>query len=162
MMNSAARKATALPVVRRAAAPDLSACAAIINDYMDATDWLPRTVDRKTIEEMFAPALLNKRTIFVAEDGDAIIGYLSMDHEAGFIHALYLRPHAQNMGLGKALLDAAKDARPQGFELTVFEPNADAMRFYLREGLVEVPEGRKDDTEEGVPTVLMRWQGATP
>ncbi|WP_161784951.1 GNAT family N-acetyltransferase [Hoeflea sp. BAL378] len=160
-MNRAARKAAALPVVRRAAAQDLPACAAIINDYMDATDWLPRTIDRKAIEEMFAPELLNKRTILVAEDGDAIIGYLSMDHQAGFIHALYLRPHAQGKGLGKALLDAAKDARPQGFELTVFEPNAEAMRFYIREGLVEVPEGRNDKTPEGVPTLLMRWQGAS-
>ena len=162
MMNSAARKSPAMPGVRRAAAYDLPACAAIINDYMDDTEWLPRTTDRKSIEAMFVPALLDRRIIFVAENDGAIAGYLSMDEEAGFIHALYLRPHAQGKGLGKALLDAAKDARPNGFELTVFEPNVDALRFYIREGLVEVPEGRNDDTEEGVPTLLMRWQGAAP
>ncbi|MBC7283334.1 GNAT family N-acetyltransferase [Hoeflea sp.] len=162
MMNSAARKACDTVGVRRATVPDLPACAAIINDYMDAaTDWLPRVIDHDAIRDMYSPALLDKRTIFVAEDEDAIIGYLSMDHQAGFIHALYLRPHAQGKGLGKALLDAAKEARPQGFELTVFEPNADASRFYHREGLVEVPESRNDKTPEGVPTLLMRWQGAS-
>ena len=45
-------------------------------------------------------------------------------------------------------------------QLTVFEPNVDAKRFYEREGFREVPEGRRDDTEEGVPILLMRWRGA--
>ncbi|MDP2118797.1 MAG: GNAT family N-acetyltransferase [Hoeflea sp.] len=160
MMNSAARKAPAMPVVRRAAARDLPACAAIINAYIDATDWLPRTIDKDALEAVFVPALLDSRTIFVAENDGAIEGYLSMDEEAGFIHALYLSPSARGAGLGKALLDAAKHARPQGFELTVFEPNRDAVRFYAREGLVEVPEGRNEATEEGVQTLLMRWPGA--
>ncbi|MDP3527206.1 MAG: GNAT family N-acetyltransferase [Hoeflea sp.] len=159
-MNSAARKTPALPVVRRAAAYDLPACAAIINDYIDDTEWLPRTIDRKSVEAMFVPALLDKRTIFVAENDGAIAGYLSMDEEAGFIHAIYLRPSARGAGLGKALLDTAKHARPHGFELTVFEPNRDALRFYAREGLVEIPDGRNEATEEGVPTRLLRWQGA--
>ncbi|MBU4546872.1 GNAT family N-acetyltransferase [Hoeflea sp.] len=159
-MNSAALKPSASTRVRRAVAADLPSCAAIINDYMDATTWLPRVVTREAIGEMYAPPLLDKRIILVAEDRDDVVGYLSMDHAAGFIHAIYLRPHARSTGLGKALLDAAKEARPQGFELTVFEPNTNAMRFYIREGLLEVPGGRNDDTPEGVPTLLMRWPGA--
>lgn len=160
MMNNAARPALTRPLIRPAQAPDLPSCATIINDYIDATSWLPRTVDRKALEAMFVPALLDRRTIFVAENDGDILGYLSMDEEAGFIHALYVRPAARGEGLGKALLDAAKQARPRGFELTVFEPNTDALRFYAREGLVEVPDGRDDHTDEGVPTLLMRWQGA--
>ncbi len=160
MMSSAARQVLDTPPVRRATAGDLPACAAIINDYMDAIDWLPRVIERQAIDEMYAPALLDKRIIFVAEANGGVAGYLSMDHDAGFIHAIYLRPQARGNGLGKALLDAAKEARPQGFDLTVFEPNTGALRFYRREGLVEVPEGRDDKTPEGVPTLLMRWQGA--
>ena len=160
MMNSAARPASAMRHIRRATAADLPACAAIINDYMDAAiSWLPRVIDYQAIEVMFGPDLLDRRTVFVAEDGGEIAGYLSMDHETGFIHAIYLRPQARGIGLGKALLDAAKQARPQGFELTVFEPNSDALRFYMREDLVEIPQGRKEDTPEGVPTLLMRWSG---
>jgi putative acetyltransferase len=159
MMNSAVRHTFSSAVVRRATVADLPACAAIINDYLDTTTWLPRVVDRKSIEDMFGADLLDRRTIFVVEDNGEIAGYLSMDHDAGFIPAVYLRPQARGNGLGKALLDAAKTARPQGFELTVFEPNSDALRFYKREALVEVPEGRNDDTPEGVDTLLMRWPG---
>lgn len=159
MMNSAVRHTFSAAVVRRATIADLPFCAAIINDYLDTTTWLPRVVDRKSIEDMFGADLLDKRTIFVVEDGGEIVGYLSMDHDAGFIPAVYLRPDARGNGLGKALLDAAKTARPQGFELTVFEPNSDALRFYKREALVEIPEGRNTETPEGVATLLMRWPG---
>ena len=159
MMTDAARKPSTTPFVRRAGAADLPACAAIINDYMDNTPWLQRVTDRQTIERMFAPDLLDRRIIFVAEEDGGVIGYMSMDHDAGFIHGLYLRPWACGGGLGKTLLDAAKHARPQGFDLEVFEPNTDALRFYLREGLVEVPEGRREVSEEGVPTLRLRWRG---
>ncbi|WP_420407111.1 GNAT family N-acetyltransferase [Hoeflea sp.] len=145
--------------VRPATASDLPACAGIINDYIDATPWLPRTITREALEELFTPALLESRIVLVADNDNAIAGYASLDDKAGFLHALYLRPEARRRGVGKALLDATKAARPRGFELTVFEPNTDALRFYLREGLIEVPEGRETDTEENVPTLLMRWKG---
>ncbi|MCZ4290282.1 GNAT family N-acetyltransferase [Hoeflea alexandrii] len=159
-MSSALRPAFDTPSVRRATVEDLPACAAIINDYMDDTFWLQRVTDRRTIERMFAADLLDRRIIFVAEEDSGIIGYMSMDHNAGFIHGLYLRPWACGHGLGKTLLDAAKNARPQGFELEVFEPNTDALRFYMREGLVEVPGGRREVSEEGIPTLRLRWQGS--
>lgn len=146
-------------LVRRATASDLPACAGIINDYIDATPWLPRTISRDALANVFTPDLLEKRVVLVSDNDNAIAGYASLDDEAGFLHALYLRPEARGQGMGKALLDATKAARPTGFELTVFEPNTDACRFYLREGLIEVPEGRNTDTEEGVPTLLMRWSG---
>ena len=158
MTTSAARKAT-IPVIRRAAADDLAACAEIINDYVDATPWLPRTVAREEIAAMFGPDLLERRTIFVAEEAGDITGYVSLNPAENFLVALYLVPAARARGTGKALMDAAKAECPGGFDLTVFEPNTDAQRFYRREGFAEVPEGRKDDTEEGVPTLLMRWAG---
>lgn len=160
MMSSAVNEASPRSLVRQATAADLPACAGIINDYMDATPWLPRVIDHDAIVEMFGPSLLEKRTIFVADNGSEILGYLSMDPEIGFIHAIYLRPAARGHGLGKSLLDAAKHAHPQGLELTVFEPNTDAMRFYTREGLIEIPGGGNDNPPEGVPTLLMRWRGA--
>lgn len=159
MMTSARRNPELATIVRPAAAADLPACAAIINSYIDDTEWLPRTISREDLEALFAPELLNQRTVLVAEHDGEIVGYASLDTEAGFLPALYLKPGVRGAGLGKALLDAVKSACPNGFELTVFEPNKDAMRFYIREGLIEVPDGRKSDTEEGVPTLLMRWPG---
>ena len=57
-------------------------------------------------------------------------------------------------------MDEVKSRCPDRIELTVFEPNDDARRFSVREGFVEVPEGRTDDTDEGVPVLLMRWRPA--
>ena len=64
--------------IRAAGAADLPACATIINDYIDATDWLPRTLPRDEIAALFEPGLLERRTVLVAEEGGRIVGYLSM------------------------------------------------------------------------------------
>jgi putative acetyltransferase len=146
-------------VIRPATKADLPACARIINDYIDATDWLPRVYSHEAIDALFSPGLLEKRAILLAEIGGEAAGYLSMADD-GMIQALYLAPHARGQGIGRQLLDRARELCPRQLELTVFEPNVDAKRFYEREGFREVPEGRRDDTEEGVPILLMRWRGA--
>lgn len=160
MMTSAARSQQTKPLMRMAEPADLPFCAAIINDYIDATEWLPRTASRDAVEALFVPALLEKRTLFIAEEQGQILGYLSMNPQDGFVPALYLSPDARGRGTGRLLLDAAKAARPEGLELTVFERNTDALRFYVREGFVEDPTRRDDKTDEGIPTLWMRWAGA--
>lgn len=159
MMSSAVQKQGSTPLVRPATTADLPVCAAIINEYIDATEWLPRTIDHTAVEALFVPSLLEARTLFVAEAHDEIMGYLSMNPEDGFVPALYLKPAARGKGIGKILLDAAKAAHPDGLELTVFERNTDALRFYAREGFREDPSRRDDTTEEGIPTLWMRWPG---
>lgn len=141
--------------IRAATADDLPACAAIINDYIDATDWLPRLQSREAIASYFAPAILDERTVLVAELDGEVAGYLTMT-PGGMVPALYLAPRARGQGIGKALLDRAKAASLGMINLTVFEPNHAARRFYEREGFAELPEARKVE-EEGVPILLMRW-----
>ncbi|MCY0096289.1 GNAT family N-acetyltransferase [Hoeflea ulvae] len=157
-MNSAQQSPAGAPVLRQATIADLPVCATIINDYIDATGWLPRTTDHAAVEALFVPSLLESRTMFVVEDHGDILGYLSMSDD-GFVPALYLRPSARGKGVGRMLLDAAKAAHPSGLELTVFERNTDALRFYEREGFHEDPARRDDTTEEGIPTLWLRWPG---
>ena len=148
-------------IIRPATAADLPACAEIINDYIDATVWLPRTLSREQIAARFTPDMLASRTVLVAEIEDAVAGYMTMTSR-GMVPALYLAPHARGRGIGKALLDRAKASSPERVELTMFEPNRAARRFYEREGFLEVPESRRIE-EEGIPILLMRWEplGAT-
>ena len=146
-------------LIRPAMANDLPACAAIINEYIDATDWLPRTLSRAEIADAFSPGLLTKRRVLVAEDGGELVGYLTMG-EDGVLPAIYLAPRSRGRGIGKAMIDRAKEISPGHIELTVFEPNRSAQRFYLREGFVPVPEGRNEETPEGVPTLRLRWEAA--
>ncbi|PHR22612.1 MAG: GNAT family N-acetyltransferase [Hoeflea sp.] len=158
-MNSAPRpRQDSALLLLYATTADLPVCAAIINDYIDATDWLPRTIDHAAVEALFVPALLDARTLFVAEEDGKILGYLSMSDD-GFVPALYLRPEARGKGVGKMLLGAAKAAHPGGLELTVFERNTDALRFYQREGFHEDFTRRDTATEEGIPTLWLRWPG---
>jgi GNAT superfamily N-acetyltransferase len=84
-------------------------------------------------------------TVFVAEEGGEIVGictvYLDIDSvrfgRRSWVEDLAVHPDQRSLGLGKALLDAAKDwARERGathLELDSAETRADAHRFYDRE-----------------------------
>ena len=146
-------------VIEPARPDDLAACAAVVNDYIDETPWLPRVQERAEIEAVFAPELLEKRRILVVRQRGEVAGYMSIDPSVSVVTAIYLRAGMRGSGVGARMLDAAKRMMPQGFELSVFEPNADALRFYARQGLVEVPERRNESTEEGIATLTMRWSG---
>ena len=148
-------------VIRLAVPEDLSICSKIINDYIDQTEWLPRVVSHENINAMFNREMLNARCFLVAEHDEVVGGYLSMDEDKGIISGLYLGKGFQCNGAGKMLLETAKERRPEGLGLTVFEPNIHAKRFYEREGFIEILEERKNETPEGVPTLMMRWNGAS-
>lgn len=142
--------------VRPARREDLPACAAIVNAYIEATPWLPRTCPAEEIEAMFCDALLASRRVLVADDG-AVAGYASYDPEGAFLAALYLAPHARGRGIGRAMLDSVKAAAPKGFKLNVWQHNPAARRFYEREGL-RLEGGAIDD--DGLPVWIMSWAGA--
>lgn len=61
-------------------------------------------------------------------------------------------------GVGAALLTVAKERRPRGVQLWVFQRNVGARRFYERHGftLVRLTDGQ--DNEERVPDALYEWQ----
>ena len=83
-----------------------------------------------------------------------LLGLLVLDGD--WLNQLYLRPGVTGRGLGSALLDVAKSARPGGLQLWAFQSNVGALRFYERHGFVE--EARTDgDNEEGAPDVRYRW-----
>lgn len=157
MMIEAAQTVAEMPFIRPATEADLPACADIINDYIDATDWLPRVKSHTEIAGFFTRELLEKRTVLVVDAGGEIAAYVSAGD--GWLYAIYVAPEFRGAGLGKMLLDHLKELYPDQLELTVFEPNGAARRFYEREGFVEAREGRDEKTEEGVPTLLMRWRG---
>jgi putative acetyltransferase len=144
-------------VVREASAADLPACAAIINDWIDATPWLPRRLDHEAIAALFEPTLLQRRAVWVAEAAGRVVGYLSAAPD-GFVPALYLAAAARGQELGRRLLGAAKARFSGGLSLDCWVPNDAALRFYLREGFVEDEAGYRAETDDGVPTRRLRWR----
>lgn len=157
MMTRLATKPAAGHLIRPATPDDFDACARIINDYVDATDWLPRVHSHEAVRGFFNEELLATRTVLVAEEGGEVVAYMSFSSE-GFVYAIYLDAAARGRGIGKALMDLVKARHPERVELTVFEKNSSALRFYEREGFREMPEGRDSSRPEGIPTLLMRWE----
>lgn len=137
--------------LRRADRADAAACAAIVNNWIDATCWLPRAHSREKIEEMIGAGIA-MREFWVA--GDPVVGYLSFKAEASQIMGLYTaRPGS---GIGKALMDRVKVGRTW-LQLWSHTANARAHAFYRREGFIEV--GRKSSGEDGIPEICMEWHG---
>lgn len=137
--------------VRRAVAEDGPACAAIVDAWIEATPWMPRSIDRPTLERVLTDGL-PKREAYVV--GDPVAGYLSMDPDESHIWGLYVaRPGA---GMGKALLDRAKAGRTY-LRLNSHAANANAHRFYAREGFTQT--GPAWDGSDGIPEITMEWRG---
>jgi GNAT superfamily N-acetyltransferase len=136
---------------RRAGPDDVPAIAAVVNGWIDATPWMPR-VHSPDVIEGFVREALPKRVIWVI--GEPVAGYLSLDPEESRVAALYCA--RTGAGLGKALMDRAKEGR-SFLMLWTHVPNLAAQRFYRREGFVET--GRAEpEPPETVPEIRMEWR----
>lgn len=75
-------------------------------------------------------------TVFVAEDGDKILGFISMRND-DFIHNLFVDVSEQGRGVGKVLIQHAFDeflVKPVSLKCTV--RNTSACAFYESQGWV--------------------------
>lgn len=80
-----------------------------------------------------------------------VVGFLSL--VANEVGAIFVDPDFQGRGIGRALMDTARDSRPY-LELTVFEANSRARAFYDSYGF-EVVE-RVTRGVEGHPELRLR------
>src|SRR5229473_3542152 len=91
---------------------------------------------------------------YLAWDGDRLVGFLALKPNTGCLDQLFVLPEAKGSGIGRALLDFAKDRLPNGLWLRTAADNLRACRFYERNGL------RASETQIhptlGHPTVIYR------
>ncbi|SIS76313.1 L-amino acid N-acyltransferase YncA [Roseivivax lentus] len=147
------------PVTVETAEPDDAAgCAAIVNDWIDRTDWMPRIHTRAAVVDYYRRHVLPKRLAKVARRGTfgTVSGFLALEEEAGLITDLYCAQPGR--GIGRRLLEAAR-TQADALRLWTFVANEGARRFYAREGFKEVR--RTDgDNDERLPDVLLTWERA--
>lgn len=115
--------------------------------------------DLHTDEETFgwiANQVLVHDEVFVAEEGDAILGFAALHGE--FLEHLYVHPKYHGRGVGSRLLAQVIGLRPEGFRLWVFQKNKQARRFYEARGLrlIDLTDGA--DNEEREPDALYEWR----
>jgi len=97
-----------------------------------------------------------------AVDGDAIVGYLVMDHaffERGFVVMLCVHPERRRRGIGRVLMRHAEGAcRTQRIFTSTNRSNLPMQR--LLEGLGYRCSGMVDDLDPGDPELFYsRWLG---
>lgn len=108
----------------------------------------------------FQGHVLPRQVVWLAETDGTIHGFMALEHSC--LDRLYVLPGMQGLGIGRALLEKAKTLRPEGLELWVFQENAQARRFYERNGFVleRLTDGR--DNMEKCPDAFYTWRPAEP
>jgi putative acetyltransferase len=72
-----------------------------------------------------------------------VAGFVTFDPKAGALHQIVVASTARGSGAASMLLGEARGLSPRGLVATVPASNARALRFFAREGFVEV--GRMQD-----------------
>jgi putative acetyltransferase len=106
--------------------------------------------------ERWRNELVPKAKIIVAEQGDELAGFVTID-VSGYLDQLVVAPLHWGSPLGSMLVDEAKLLSPDGITLLVNKDNARAIRFYARNGFV--PAGEDVNPTSGRPVLKMIWAG---
>lgn len=85
---------------------------------------------------------------------DNVIGMVAYNQKE--VNQLYIHKKYQGFGIGKVLLDRAKDQCNGKLQLSTFEINKSAQRFYERNGFKII--GRGHENEENLPDILYEWK----
>ena len=137
---------------RKTTPEDANSCVKILRHWIDETNWMPMLHSERSMRQ-FWRGRLDQTAGWVAIENGQIVGFCIRD--GGDITALYLDPSARGKGVGKGLLDLAREDRDE-VSLWVFEANTKARAFYTREGFAEVLRS-EGDNEEGLPDIKLSW-----
>ena len=91
--------------------------------------------------------MLPQAEVYVYEDDETnqIVGFIGL--EDNYIAGIFVRRGVQSKGIGKQLLDYVKCIKPC-LNLSVYEKNARAIRFYQREKFMVQSKSVDENTNE--------------
>lgn len=144
-------------MIRPARSEDMEACAAILNNWIDATEWMPRIHSEDDVIRHYRETVFIKRNVSVADAGGKVAGYLAVDEPTGEITTFYVAQRGR--GIGGLLIRDAQARYPQ-LSLWTFQQNQGARRFYARHGFAELErsDGENGENEEGLPDIRLGWR----
>ena len=116
-------------------------------DFAARVDWW---------RERWRNELVPTTTVTVAEHDGALLGFVTVDPDSGYLDQIVVAPEQWGSGLALALLDEAKRLSPAGLELLVNKDNARAIRFYEKHGFVYA--GDAVNPVSGKPVNKMAWR----
>jgi GNAT superfamily N-acetyltransferase len=130
-----------------------------------AMDYVPPVPDEHV--GLIVDRIREQEEVWLAEEGGRVVGFLGIERSTNLggvavIEKLYVEPGEQGRGIGAALLDKAKELRPEGLALWVFQKNTGARRFYERHGFVLVKLTDGAGNMEHEPDALYAWPSLEP
>jgi ribosomal protein S18 acetylase RimI-like enzyme len=142
--------------MRNARSQDMAVCAEILNEWIDATKWMPRMHSPEAVAKHYQSEVATKRQTIVAVDASRVRGFVTMtpDH---MVTALYVEQASRGQGIGGLLLERAKRELSPEVSLYVFQNNVGAQKFYAKHGFVEINR-TSGDNDENLPDILMEWR----
>ena len=116
------------------------------HDFIEEAYW---TDSREAVASMLPQAEVY---VSLGEDGE-IQGFLGLS--GTYIAGIFVREGSRSRGIGKTLLDYAKEIREK-LTLHVYQKNARAVKFYRREGFRV--EAENTDASTGEKEWVMMWE----
>ena len=100
-------------------------------------------------------AMLSESEIYVYENEETnkIQGFIGLSND--YIEGLFIYSKVQSNGIGKQLLDFAKESKSE-LSLSVYEKNIRAVRFYQRENFIIHSEDIDRNTNEKEYTMIWK------
>ena len=147
-------------MLRRGRPEDADTLAAVMRSALnDAMPSLPQVHTADEDLQYIRNEALTAGEVWVAERAGRVVGFTVLGTRGGsaFMEQLHVTPAEQRRGIGTLLMKRAKERRPDGFRLWVFQANIGARQFYERHGfrLVELTDGSGNEEKE--PDALYEW-----
>lgn len=119
------------PVFRKARAEEINTLATLWDASWASTGVeSPESLSIDDLAARLNQYILDGGALYAVERDGALVGLILLFAKTKQLSQLFLAPHAQRAGLGKACLHFVQQELPGGFWLTVAEANAGAIRFY--------------------------------
>ena len=106
-------------------------------------------------QDYFHTHVLQEDRVWVVEMDGRPVAFLAM--RADFIDHLYVHPDYQNRGIGKALLDHARQVSPEHVWLYTLQVNEKARLFYEKDGFTAESFGISPPPENE-PDIQYHWR----
>ncbi len=122
-----------------------------LDTNIQAHDFIPAQYWKSNFE--LVKELLLQATVYVYEDNQGIQGFIGLNDE--YIEGIFVSNEMQSQGIGKILLNYAKDKRNK-LLLNVYHKNTRAISFYQKEEFEILDSGLDEAT--GEKEYVMAWQ----
>lgn len=102
-----------------------------LNSNIQAHDFIPSQYWHDQYE--MVKEEISKVEVYVCEDNDKILGFVGLNDD--YLAGIFIRQDIQSKGIGKTLMNFVKGIKEQ-INLSVYQKNERAIKFYQREGFV--------------------------